>query len=263
MKILRDAYEKLNIRTTVALGCFDGVHVAHARVISEAVETARKNGTKALVWCFAEPPKNTFIPSPVPLITGIEEKARLIEELGADVLVCPDFTREIARIDARDFVREILCSAAGAVHLVSGRNYSFGRGGEGNSVMLAEICAELGIGYTVVDDISVGGVGVSSTEIRRAVSEGKLEYAARFLGRSFSLSLAKDTPSGSLYLADPKHLTPPAGEYLCLLKTDTGTHEVNAALSHMQDRVTVTLTSPPKNTPERFTLEFPYDKIVI
>ena len=260
MKLVRDAYEKLNKKTTVALGCFDGVHIAHARVISEAVETARKNGTSALVWCFAEPPKNAFLTTPVPLITGFEEKARHIEALGADILVCPDFTREIAAVGAREFVREILCSASGAVHLVSGRNYSFGRGGEGNSALLGEICAELGVGYTVVEDISVGGIGVSSTEIRRAVSEGKLEYASLFLGRSFSLSLRRDESGENVFSVDKNHLTPPAREYRCLVRFDSSAEEVTALLSINQDKTTVTLNPMPNNTPERFTLEFPYDK---
>ena len=256
MKITRDAYEKLNTPTTVALGCFDGVHIAHARVISEAVEEARKNGTRALVWCFAEPPKNTFLPTPVPLITGIEEKARLIEALGADILVCPDFTREIAGVSAREFVREILCSAAGAVHLVSGRNYSFGRGGEGNFALLSEICAELGIRYTVVEDISVDGVGVSSTEIRHAVSEGRLECAAKFLGRSFSLSLERDESAPDLYLTDKKHLTPPTGEYVCRYRNGIDTYELTALVTKEADRTTVALPTAKMNLPDRFMLDF-------
>lgn len=210
MKIYRDAYEKLNTRTVVALGCFDGVHIAHARVINEAVDIAGKCGAQAAVWCFAEPPKNAFLHAPVPLITGTEEKISLIKELGADILVMPDFTPRIAAVGAREFVTDILCSCAGAVHLVTGRNYSFGRGGEGNSAMLGELCRELGIGYTVVDDVSVDGIGVSSSEIRRAVSEGRLEYAARLLGRDFSLVFEK---KNGRYTARPKHLVPPDGEY--------------------------------------------------
>ena len=215
MKIYRDAYEKLNTRTTVALGCFDGVHTAHASVIRRAVEAARENGTRALVWCFAEPPKNAFLPTPVPLITGLCEKTRLIEALGADILVCPDFTREIAGVGAREFVRDILCGCAGAVHLVSGRNYSFGRGGEGNCELLSRISGELGIEYTIVEDVTADGIVVSSSEIRRAVGEGELESAARLLGRSFSLTLERKDGS---FLADPGHLAPPDGKYRVRLR---------------------------------------------
>ena len=210
MQVYRDPYTKLNMPTVIALGCFDGVHTAHAQVIGEAVAIAERLGAVPCVWCFSEPPKNAFARVPVPLITSIEEKTTLIRALGVGVLVCPDFTPEIARVSAREFVTGMLCSLAGGVHLVSGANYSFGARGEGNSAMLAELCAELGIGYTVVSDVTVDGVGVSSSEIRTAVAEGRCEFASRLLGRAFS---AEFSAADGAYAADPRHLVPAEGEY--------------------------------------------------
>ena len=211
MQVYRDPYTKLNTPTVIALGCFDGVHTAHAAVIREAVGIARELGALACVWCFAEPPRNTFAKTPVPLITSLGEKTALIAALGAEILVCPDFTREIARVSARDFVCGILSECAGAVHLVSGRNYSFGSGGEGDSAMLAALCEELGIGYTAVSDVSVDGVGVSSTEIRRAAAEGRCAAASRLLGRAFSVEF---TLTDGRYVSDASRLAPADGEYL-------------------------------------------------
>ena len=210
MQVYRDPYTKLNTPTVIALGCFDGVHTAHAAVIREAVTVAERLGATPCVWCFSEPPKNALAPVPVPLITTLGEKTALIAELGVEILVCPDFTREIARVSARDFVRGILSECAGAVHLVSGRNYSFGSGGEGDSSMLAELCAELGIGYTVVSDVRVDGVGVSSSEIRRAVTDGRCAFASRLLGRAFSVDFALREGE---YTASARRLIPADGEY--------------------------------------------------
>ena len=210
MQVYRDPYVKLNTPTVIALGCFDGVHTAHSAVIREAVTVARRIGASPCVWCFSEPPRNAFSPVPVPLITSVEEKIRLIRELGVEMIVCPDFTPEIARVSAREFVEKLLCSCAGGVHLVSGSNYSFGAGGEGDSRLLGALCAELGIGYTVVEDVTVDGVGVSSSEVRSSVAEGRCAFASRLLGRAFS---AEFTLTDGEYTADPRHLVPAEGEY--------------------------------------------------
>ncbi len=256
MKIYRDCTEKLNTRTTVALGCFDGVHVAHAAVIAEAVAQARKNGTEALVFCFAEPPKNAFLPSPVPLITELEEKTALIAELGADILVCPDFTHGIARMDGREFVRDILLQNAGAVHLVSGRSYSFGRGGEGNPAMLAELCRELGIGYTIVEDVKVDGEEVSSSEIRRAVAQGRLGHARALLGRDFSLALERKDGE---YTCSPRHLVPPDGEYPVRILHDNKNTQARAYIRTRNGICTMTFDTDTAS--EKVRIEFCSDPI--
>lgn len=211
MKIYRDPYEKLNIQSVVALGCFDGVHTAHAKVISSAIGIARARGCKALVWCFSEPPKNAYLPKPVPLITDVDEKARQIRRLGADLLVCPDFTKEIAGLSCEEFVSRLLCECAGAVHVVCGQNYTFGQGGHGNVDTLRALCEPLGIGVSVVEDVTLDGVKISSSLIREAIRSGGCLYAARLLGRDYCIpgSRCKDAS----YTLSPKLLCVPEGKY--------------------------------------------------
>ena len=211
MKIYRDPYEKLNIQSVVALGCFDGVHTGHANVISRAVALARARGVRALVWCFSEPPKNAYLPTPIALITDLDEKARQIRRLGADILVCPDFTKEIARLSCEEFVSGLLCECAGAVHVVCGHNYTFGQGGRGKVDTLRALCEPLGIGVSVVEDVTLDGIKVSSSLIREAVSAGSCTYAARLLGRDHSLLCTKC--EDGRYTFSHKLLCVPEGSY--------------------------------------------------
>ncbi len=216
---IKDPTVKLNTRTVVALGCFDGVHLGHAKVIGEAVRIARELGCSSAVWCFSEPPKNAYLKDPVKLICDPVQKSAHIRKLGADILIEPDFTREISRITARDFAEKLLFECAGAVCLVCGRNYSFGAGGLGNTELLGEICRELCIELSVVDDVMLDGVNVSSTLVRDAVSNGQCIYASKLLGRRFAMGF-EHRDDGMPYAvgktcfkADSRYLCPCAGEY--------------------------------------------------
>ena len=212
MRHIKDPYTKLNMPTAVALGCFDGVHTAHAAVINEAKRLARLHSLSLAVWCFSEPPRNFYLEKKIPLVCDESEKLRLIAELGAEVLVCPDFTAEISGVSARDFVTHLLYECAGARCLVCGKNYTFGRGGEGNVSLLAELCEELGITLSVIDDVCVDGVKVSSTMIREAVETGEIAFASKLLGRRFSVTARVAADREGLFVSD-KYLCVRDGEY--------------------------------------------------
>lgn len=239
MKTYRDPYIKLDMPTVVALGCFDGVHVAHACVIGEAVRIARERGAAACVWCFSEPPKNAYIPTPVPLITDGEEKARQIRRLGADILISPDFMPDIASLSPEEFVCKLLFECAGATHLVCGANYTFGRGGEGKVDTLCRLCEGLGIGVSVVDDVTVDSVKVSSTLIREAVTSGQCSYAARLLGRDFCV-LARRDSQGELFISQ-KLLCVPEGEYEVSASAKNKKYLTRASVSRIHGGSRITL----------------------
>lgn len=231
MNTYRDPMTKLNTPTVVALGCFDGVHVAHAHVIGEAVRVARERGLAACVWCFSEPPKNAYLQTPVPLISDGEQKARQIRRLGADILISPDFTPDIAALSPSDFVNRLLYECACATHLVCGGNYTFGRRGEGNVDTLRELCEVLGIGVSVVDDVRVDGVKVSSSLVREAVAAGQCTYAARLLGRDFCVVVRRDA-QGELFLPH-KLLCAPEGEYGVRVSANNKKYLTSATVSRI------------------------------
>lgn len=239
MKIFRDAYEKLNIQSVVALGCFDGVHAGHENVIGAAVRLAQERGCKAVVWCFYEPPKNAYLPEPVRLITDAEEKARRIRKLGADILVMPDFTPRIASLSCEEFVSEVLCECAGATAVVCGRNYTFGQGGRGDTRTLRALCEPLGITVSVVEDVTLDGVKISSSLIREALSVGSCRYAARLLGRDFGVTATR--VGGEALFIPKKYLCPPDGEYGVRVSAKSKKYETTATVTATEEGSTVTL----------------------
>ena len=187
MKSFRSLFYRPSAPTVVALGCFDGVHLGHSAVVKEAVSVAKQKGFSSLVWTFEEPVKNFFAPGSVPLITTPEEKKHQLCKLGVDLLVCGRFDPQVASLSPEDFFEKILVEQLEARHIVCGFNYSFGQGGKGDVALLRKLCEKADIGLSVIPPISLEGVEVSSTQIRYAVEEGRMEDAARLLGRPYAL----------------------------------------------------------------------------
>ncbi len=263
MRLFKDATKKLNIEAVVALGCFDGVHKAHAHVIGEAVRISQKKGVLSAVWCFSEPPRNFYSSKRVPLVCEPSEKARLIRTLGVDVMIEPDFTREIAGVTAREFIEKYLVGNLGAVHLVCGRNYTFGAKAEGNAECLEKLCREFGIGLSVVEDIMLDGVKISSTLVREAVKSGQCAYAARLLGRNFSLCFNIDTKNtdildqGNRALSiDEKYLSLPRGEYEAVLHFGGRKRKANACIKEGKNGKELFILGDNANAFGRVRVEF-------
>ena len=187
MKTVNSIYHISDSPCVVALGCFDGVHLGHKAVISEAVATARRLGCTCAVWTFSEPPKNYFSPASVPIITPSSLKTELIEALGADVLVCVPFDSEVCSMSADHFFETVLAERMRACHIVCGFNYSFGARGSGNTELLSRLCKERGIGLSIVSPVSIDGCTVSSSAIRSAIEDGRPKDAAEYLGRPYAL----------------------------------------------------------------------------
>lgn len=190
MKLYKSASSRLRdekSQSSVALGCFDGVHIGHAKIISEAVSEAKKKGLCSVVWSFEAPPKSLLKKEFTPLITPLCEKKRLIRALGADYLVSVPFTEKIASLSPRDFFEKILIEKLNAAHIVCGYNYRFGKGGSGDVKLLASLCEEYGLSITTVNEVRVNGKTVSSSAIRACLSEGRLKDAEELLGRKYSI----------------------------------------------------------------------------
>lgn len=173
--------------SVVALGCFDGVHLGHCEVIKTAKSIADGIGVSTTVWTFDEPPKNYFLPKAVPLITDRKQKHSLIKALGVDTLVSVPFTKETANISAENFFVNIIKNKIKAVHIVCGFDYSFGAQGLGNTELLKKLCAEHGVGLTVIDSVNVNGITVSSSAVRNALESGDTETASSLLGRPYAI----------------------------------------------------------------------------
>lgn len=189
MLVYRTLDVDITVPCAVALGCFDGVHVGHRAVIKEARKRADELGCALLALTFDEPPRNLFAKDKVPTICSTEEKLSMLDGLGVDVAVCVPFTADILEISAEDFVRELLLHRMRAIHVVCGYDYTFGKGAMGNASLIENICAPMNVGVDIIPEQTLDGVAISSSLIRKSVSEGKMEYASALLGRPFSLTL--------------------------------------------------------------------------
>lgn len=190
MQICNTSDILLSAPCVVALGCFDGVHIGHQRVIEIAREQADRLGVPLTVFTFDEPVKNFFAPDSTPLLCSTEEKLKLFEELGTDITVCVPCDKEILSMPADEFINEILLHRLHAVHAVCGYNYTFGKNASGDTMLLTELCKKNNVGASIVPCLEYKGAAVSSSAIRQALSLGNVEYAAELLGRPFTVSAA-------------------------------------------------------------------------
>ena len=173
----------------IALGFFDGVHLGHGALLRRAAEEAKKRGCESAVFTFDRPPKEVITGVPCPLINSPEDRAALVKRLyGIDEMLMVPFDDEMRTTPWDRFVTDILVERYGAVHLVAGHDHHFGHRNQGSPELLKEKCAELGLGCDIIPAVTLDGVTVSSTHIRKLLEEGDVETARAFLGHPHVLT---------------------------------------------------------------------------
>jgi len=185
----------------LAAGFFDGVHKGHQMVIAAALERAREVGGQAWVLTFDRHPLSVIAPSKCPpLLCSLDERLRLLEQLGVDGVLVLEFTRRLAVKEPETFVKW-LCgkpraagdgrSGSGASVKLSevrcGHNWRFGRRAKGTPELLARYGKFYGFRVVIVPYAEYKGIEISSTRIRYALREGRLKDAAGMLGRPYSI----------------------------------------------------------------------------
>ena len=173
----------------IALGFFDGVHLGHGALLRRAAAEAKKRGCESAVFTFDRPPKEVITGVPCPLINSPEDRAALVKRLyGIDEMLMVPFDDEMRTTPWDRFVTDILVGRYGAVHLVAGHDHHFGHKNQGSPELLREKCGELGLGCDIIPAVTIGGVTVSSTHIRKLLEEGDVETARAFLGHPHVLT---------------------------------------------------------------------------
>jgi riboflavin kinase/FMN adenylyltransferase len=176
----------LEADSAVTIGFFDGVHRGHQAVIGRAVSAARDRGLVPVAVTFDRHPLETLSPGKTPkLLTTLRRKAALIEELGVGVLFVLEFTEDVSRWPAEDFVDRVLVRGLRARHVAVGANFTFGHRAGGNIGVLTELGAAHGFSAEGVSLVKVAGRPVSSTAIRESLAEGELAWPREALGRRY------------------------------------------------------------------------------
>lgn len=166
-----------------AIGNFDGIHLGHRAVISRAAGLARARGAALAAVTFEPHPREFFAPDAPPFrLTNAEARAHRLEKLGVETLFELPFDAHLAGLSPERFVNEVLAEGLGLSAAVVGADFRFGKGRAGDVQVLAGLGAAAGIEVDVLPIIAAETGEVSSSAIRRALSEGRPQQAARMLG---------------------------------------------------------------------------------
>ncbi|MBO5007765.1 MAG: bifunctional riboflavin kinase/FAD synthetase [Clostridia bacterium] len=218
-------------KNVVILGKFDGIHVAHAKLISTACDIASKFNMQTLVYSMQR--------ADASVITNDDEKLQILTMMGVDKVVFRALDEEFMSLDAARFVSDVLIGELGAAHVVVGENFRFGKGRMAGSSELVQLCTKYSVGVTVIDTICISDFDgkddpVSSTKIRSLISCGRVDDAAVYLGRPYTISgtvregkhLGRTLgfPTVNLY-PDANAILPANGVYATVLHTDGERYE--------------------------------------
>lgn len=172
----------------VAMGNFDGFHLGHQAVVVRAVEWARAEGRPAIVATFDPHPMRLFQPDAPPFrLTTLDQRQRLFAAAGAQAMLVFHFDRALAGRSAEEFVTD-LTGRVGAAGVVTGEDFTFGRGRSGSVAVLREMGAASGLRSEAVAPVAdEAGRVVSSSRIREALKAGDCAAATRLLTRPFAI----------------------------------------------------------------------------
>lgn len=175
-----------NPKLSLALGYFDGVHLGHQSVIKQSVEFAHLNNCKSAIVTFKEHPVCYFRGCQPNYILTHEQRRQKIEALGVDYLYELDFL-QFASLTAEDYLENVLVKKFSPLAITTGFNHNFGKNKSGNTEFLEKMSGKLGYKYFLQPAEKLDGEIVSSTAIRKYLSDGNLLQANRMLGSNFPI----------------------------------------------------------------------------
>jgi riboflavin kinase / FMN adenylyltransferase len=217
--------------SVVSVGNFDGVHRAHRHVIDEIVRRAKATNARAVVVTFDPHPSRILRPDhSFKLLTPLPEKLHLLEATGIDTVLLLPFSRDLSLMTPHQFAHEILKKRLHASEVHEGYNFRFGHKAAGNVRTLREFGAEMGFAVHDYPEMRLRGENVSSSHIRKLLSEGRVSRARHLLARPFSIlsTPGRGRGYGSKYtvptinLAHYEELVPKDGVYVSRTRVGSG-----------------------------------------
>jgi riboflavin kinase/FMN adenylyltransferase len=187
VKILRDPLgnDDLPQGAVISIGSFDGVHIGHQAVLTHVVDRARSMDVAAVAMTFDPHPIKLLRPGVAPrLLTTLEQRLALIAQTGIEIALVVPFTHRLARMSAADFVRDVLVDRLAVREVYIGDNFRFGADRGGDVELLTSMGAELDFEAAAAPIVEAEGSVISSTRVRQAVDDGRVEDVVALLGRS-------------------------------------------------------------------------------
>jgi riboflavin kinase/FMN adenylyltransferase len=188
--IARNLHEAAGFKPcVVTIGNFDGVHLAHRRLLRATVDAAKEIGLRPAVLMFDPHPACVVAPERAPrLLTSIEERCELIQGEGIENILVQPFTQELARLTPEQFATQFLSDGLGARCVIVGENFRFGCKQAGDTNQLKELGSRLGFEVRLLATVRWRGRRVSSGEVRKLVAAGDVGIAGRLLERPYAIS---------------------------------------------------------------------------
>ena len=194
MKILEglQAVDPPFAQSVLTVGNFDGVHLAHQQLLAQAGLFAAVTGGPVVVLTFEPHPLTVVGPLEAPPRLSLpDEKLRRLAEAGAEIVVVAKSEPALLGLEAESFVREVIWERFHPTHIVEGPSFGFGRGRKGTPELLKQVATEFGCEVHILQPVTLRindeTMLVSSSLIRRLISEGKVRRAALCLGRPYAL----------------------------------------------------------------------------
>lgn len=249
MKIYNHFSEFKKLDNAVAtIGTFDGVHFGHQKIIKRLCELAKSTGGESVILTFFPHPRMIIDPEnqDLKLINTIDEKAKILEQLGVDHLIITPFTRDFSNLSPAEYIQKILVDTIGIKQLIVGYDHRFGKDRQGGMQELEMYSRQFDYKIEEIAKQDIDDVAVSSTKIRKALLNGEVALAASFLGYHFSMHgrvIKGDKigrtigfPTANIFLEETYKLIPSDGIYA--VTVDMGT-ESYKGMAYIGQRPTI------------------------
>ncbi|MDH5397078.1 MAG: bifunctional riboflavin kinase/FAD synthetase [Cyclobacteriaceae bacterium] len=218
-----NGFSKLK-HAVVTSGTFDGVHYGHRKIIDRLCQIAKNDGGETVLITFWPHPRLVLYPNePLHLLNTLEEREALLAENCIDHLIRIPFTKDFAQLSSTEFIQQILIDGIGTKKLVIGYDHRFGKNREGSFDHLTQNSHNYGFEIEEIPRQEVDDMGVSSTKIRNALSQGAIEQANHLLGYKYHLTgnVTKGDeigrrigfPTANIFVNSPIKLVPADGVY--------------------------------------------------
>ena len=219
-------------RSIVTIGTFDGVHRGHKKLLQKLIHIRKNKGGKSLVFTFEPHPRKVLFPNQtdLQLISNLDEKIKLMEAEGIDIVIVYPFTKEFAQIEPEKFIKEILAEKLKTDTLVIGYDHKFGKDRKGDINTFKAASDIYGFSVEEIPAEEINDINISSTKIRKALYDGDIKGAAAFLGYNYFLSgtvvhgkkLGKTIsyPTANISVGDNDKLIPKKGVYLVSVEVE-------------------------------------------
>jgi len=209
----------------VTIGTFDGVHLGHQKIIKRLVELKQKQGGEIVLFTFDPHPRKILFPEQkdLKLITTTEEKCDILKQFGVDHVLVYPFTTEFSKMQAQDYISNIIVKGLKTKTLVIGYDHRFGSNREGSIDTLKQFAPIYHFDLEEIPAQEINQLNVSSTRIRKAIEDGDIQTANDFLGYTFfitgevikgkQLGRTIGYPTANIFIDNADKLIPKIGVY--------------------------------------------------